>query len=190
MVEYTKLTNLNQAYRLVYPFSTILVSSTDGQHKNNVMAASWHTPLSFDPPMYGVAIGYTRYTYELIKKTREYVVNSCPIDMYNQVIKAGTISGRDFDKFKEIGLEYERAIKVKAPRIKGCLSYLECVVEQEVKVGDHALMIGRIVHAEYNNETFDDEGYPIVKKIRPLFYAGNDACCTIDADYVKIAKID
>ena len=189
MAKYSKLSNLNQAYRLVYPFSTILVSSTNGKDKMNVMAASWHTPLSFDPPMYGVAIGFTRFTYELIRETQQFVVNVCSIDMYRQVIEAGTISGRDYDKFKKIGLEYVSAAKVKPVRVKGCLSYLECILEKEVPVGDHAFMIGRVVYAEYNPDFFDNEGYPIVKKISPLYYGGNNVCCTIDNKNLKITDI-
>ena len=189
MTTYSELSDLNGAYRLVYPFSTILITSTGGKGKMNVMAASWHTPLSFSPPMYGVAIGYTRYTYKLIKETREFVVNVCPIELYEEVIKAGNISGSTCDKFKEIGLEYSKAVKVKPPRIKGGLSFLECTLEKEVKVGDHALMIGKVVHAEYNPDFFGPEGYPIVQKINPLFYGGNNVCCTIDNKKLKIANM-
>lgn len=49
-----------------YPGMVAIVTvSHNGE--DNVMAAGWHSYISFTPPIYGVAIGPERHTYQLVK---------------------------------------------------------------------------------------------------------------------------
>lgn len=38
--------------------------------EKNVMPAAWHTPISADPPLYGVLISPKRHTFELLQKKK------------------------------------------------------------------------------------------------------------------------
>lgn len=73
-----------------------------------------------------------RHTYPMLKAAQAFTVCiPAPGDMADAVEKAGTLSGRDGDKFAAIGLQTQPAQKVGAPIIKGCAYYLECIVREQ-----------------------------------------------------------
>ena len=141
--------------RLLYPLRTYLVVSGT-MEKPNVMTADWVCPLSFDPPMLGVAISKKRYSYKLIHELKEFVISVPLIDLLDDVWKAGTTSGRNVDKKQLLSLTFVNSRKVNVPSIKECVANLECKLVKEVETGDHVWFIGEIVNAEYDDEVFRD----------------------------------
>lgn len=133
------------------PLQTILLTSR-ASGKDNVMTLDWHMPLSFQPMMYAVSIGKTRFSLNLIRKSKIFVINFMSKDFEKEILYCGRHSGKNFDKFKETGLEKEKAKKINCPRIKQALGYLECKVEKEIEVGDHVLFIARVIHAELKKQ--------------------------------------
>ena len=109
------------------------------------MALSSHKPLSFDPPLYAIAVGKERHSLKIIQKSRAFVVNFMPYAMKDKVLYCARNSGEHLDKFKEAGLEKEEAEKVDCPRLKDALGYLECIVVNEVEAGDHIIFIGEVL---------------------------------------------
>ncbi|MBC8388565.1 MAG: flavin reductase family protein [Actinobacteria bacterium] len=132
---------------LTNPRQTILLTCR-AEGKDNVMTLDWHTPLSFEPVMYAVSIGKTRYSLSLIRKSKVFVVNFMSKDFEKELLFCGRHSGKTLDKFKETGLEKEEAETINCPRIKQALGYLECKVEKETEVGDHFLFIARVTKSE------------------------------------------
>jgi flavin reductase (DIM6/NTAB) family NADH-FMN oxidoreductase RutF len=131
---------------LANPRQTILLTSRY-KDKDNIMTLDWHTPLSFDPMMYAVSIGKTRYSLELVRKSKVFVVNFVSKDLEKEVLFCGRNSGRNIDKFKATGLEKEEAETINCPIIKKALAYLECKVKKEIEVGDHILFIAKVSKA-------------------------------------------
>ncbi len=131
----------------LYPVRTYLIVS--GVEKPNVMAADWVVPLSFQPPLIGVSVGHTRYTHNLIKEHKEYVVAVPTIEMLKEIWVAGTQSGPE--KIKNMRITFVKSKKVKVPSIKECQANLECKVVKEVDVGDHTLFIGEVVDVSYGD---------------------------------------
>ena len=118
--------------------------------KKNIITLAWHMPLSFEPPMYAVAVGKTRFSCSLIKKSKCFVVNFMPADRQKEVLYCGSKSGMYVDKFKESGLTDEECEKVHCIRIREALGWLECEVVEEVEAGDHIVFIGRVVNISEN----------------------------------------
>jgi flavin reductase (DIM6/NTAB) family NADH-FMN oxidoreductase RutF len=146
---------------VAYPRQVILVTSRaevntkfspEKQTKDNIMALSWHSPVSFSPELYAVMIGKQRYSYKLIKESKIFVVNFMDIKHEQAVLYCGRNSGEHIDKFQETVLEKEEAEKVDCCRIKQALGCLECRVIQEVEAGDHVILIGEIVHSSENKK--------------------------------------
>jgi flavin reductase (DIM6/NTAB) family NADH-FMN oxidoreductase RutF len=133
------------------PRQAILVSCR-ADRKDNIVALSWHTPLSFEPKMYAIAVGKTRYSCELLKKSKCFVVNFMSNDFEKEIYYCGSHSGRDIDKFKETGFKKEEAEKIDCPIIKAALGFFECKVIKEVEVGDHVLFIGDVVNEGLRRE--------------------------------------
>ena len=120
--------------------------------KEDIVTIAWHMQTSFDPLLYAISVAKTRFSCELIKKSRVFVVNFIPYKMKQQAIFCGTHTGRHMDKFKETGLTKEEAEKVECPRIKEALAYLECEVIDEIETGDHIVFVGKVVNSVFKNK--------------------------------------
>jgi len=115
------------------------------EDKDNILPVAWHTPLSFKPELYGIVIGKTRYSYELIKKSRAFCINFISPKEIDLIIKTGSSSGRNMDKFKAFGIKKEECRKINCCRLKNLLAYLECKVINEVDTGDHVMFVAKVV---------------------------------------------
>ena len=113
--------------------------------KENGMIAAWVTRLSFKPRLVGIAIGKVRYSHNIIKESRKFVINflSKEDNETKEIIDwFGKLSGRDINKMKRYKWMYG---KIRVPILKKAFAYLECEVIDERQVGDHTIFIGRII---------------------------------------------
>ncbi len=136
--------DISKFHYLTYPAITPVITSgtTD---KPNAMAASWVTPLSVRPPLFGVAISPKRYTYELIRKYGDFGVCFLPISKVSSVLGVGSVSGRTINKFEKYGLTIKKPGKINAPLIEESLAALECKVVDSFTVGDHEFFVGKVL---------------------------------------------
>ena len=162
-----------ELWRLLYPLRTYLIVSGTLE-KPNVMTADWVIPLSFQPELVGIGIGKKRYTYELIKRGKEFVIAVPDFKLLKDVWIAGTRSGRSVDKRELLSLTFTKSKKVKVPSIEECLANIECRVVKEVEIGDHTLFVGEIVDVSFKEKVFG-EGKPDVKAADFILHvAGNE----------------
>jgi len=125
------------------PRQVVLITARhDGT--DNVWPLDFHGPLSFQPPLYGVAANRNGYGAGLIRSSGVFVVNFVPATWETTIFRCGNVSGRTVDKFAAVGLQKEEAESVDAPRLAHSLGALECQVRQTVEVGDHTLFIGEV----------------------------------------------
>lgn len=136
---------MEKPYYLLTPMRVVLISATN-KGKDNWMPASWCFPLSFNPPLFGVAIAPQRFTYSLIKESGEYVINLPGEDLKEKIERFGRLSGKDIDKFEKAGLTKEKSEKVAAVSIKECLVSIECKVVDVLKTGDHDVFVGQVMN--------------------------------------------
>ena len=133
---------MEKLYRLLYPMKVVLISASHGG-KESIMPAAWCFPISMDPPMFGVSIAKKRFTYGLIHESKKFAINIPSPEMKEGIVKCGTTSGRDTDKFAETGWKKEEG-KLGIPLVGECSSSVECSLEREEETGDHILFIGRV----------------------------------------------
>ena len=144
----------SEAMERKYPEWVVLVATSDKQGKPDVMPAGWAMVASHEPPMFAVSVGHARYTHELIRSQKEFVVAFPGPGLEGAIEYTGSCSGRDVDKFRESGLKPVRAKGVGAPLLSGCVVNLECKLEGELEAGDHTVFLGRAITA------YVDEGVP------------------------------
>jgi len=146
---------------IAYPRQVILVScrgevkkkfSPDKEIKDNALTLSWHMPMSYDPPLYAIALGKGKYSLNLIRESNVFVVNFMPVELEKEVLFCGRNSGENTDKFKETKLEKEEAEKIDCCKIKQALAYLECEVVNEIETGDHIIVVGKILNMKKNKK--------------------------------------
>ena len=123
------------------------------EQKDNIITIDWHTPLSFEPMLYGIVIGKNRFSLELIRKSGVFVVNFMPYSKEKEVLYCGRNSGQFKDKFKETGLTKGECRTIDCSRIKESTAYLECEIINEIETGDHIMFIGKVVNFKKNNDT-------------------------------------
>jgi flavin reductase (DIM6/NTAB) family NADH-FMN oxidoreductase RutF len=160
------------AYRFLHPMHTVLVTCMGEDGKPNIITLAWVMPTSNDPPLVAISVSPKRYSHHLITDSGEFVINIPTVELLEQTIACGTISGRNRDKFKETCLTPVQAKKVKTPVIKECVAHLECRLQELFVTGDHTIFVGKIV-AAYANKGIFAEKYDL-EKTPLLYHAGGN----------------
>jgi flavin reductase (DIM6/NTAB) family NADH-FMN oxidoreductase RutF len=140
---------LSKVYTLLGSGPVILISSSL-KGKPNIMPIAWTTMLDFDPPIIGCCIGDQSYTFQIVKKTKEFVINIPDAGLIKKVYACGQVSGRRVDKFEKFKFTAEPASKVKAPLIGECFANLECKVIDTSLVDKYNLFIVKVIAAWIN----------------------------------------
>ena len=161
---------LSKAKWIIEPGCVLLVTS-GSTDKANVMTFSWQSPLhSGEPCIIMLAINPNRYTYELIKSNNQFVLNVPGEEIADKVHGAGTVSGRQVDKFKKYGFTPVPAVIVSPPLIDECAAHLECNLTKVIDLDHHHLLIGNAVHASADERYFDGCWDP--ERFHTLHYLG------------------
>ncbi len=140
---------LSKVYRLLEPGPVVLVTTT-GKDRANIMTMSWHTMLEFEPPLVGCVISNRNFSFEFLRKSRECVINIPTVELAKQVVGCGNCSGKKVDKFKKFALTPKPASCVKPPLIDECYANLECKVVDGKMISKYNLFILEVVQAWIN----------------------------------------
>ncbi len=116
-----------KVYGLLEPGPVVMVT-TAGKVRPNIMTMSWHTMMEFEPPLVGCVISNRNYTFDILKATKECVINIPTVELAEKVVGCGNTTGRDIDKFTTFCLTPAAASCIKAPLIAECYANLECRV--------------------------------------------------------------
>jgi len=109
--------------------SGLLLTSANRKGKINVMTIGWGTiGVIWGIPMFLVLVRPSRFSYGFIEETGNFTVNVPPKKISEIVSFCGSVSGRDYDKFKEKGLTCIPGKNVKSPMIEECVVHYECKV--------------------------------------------------------------
>jgi flavin reductase (DIM6/NTAB) family NADH-FMN oxidoreductase RutF len=138
----------------------------------NVMPAVFVTPLSFDPPLIGLAVHPSRHTHDMIKHSQAFALNIPGRELLHHCQYLGSVSGRDLSKLELTKLPVFSARKVDAPLLEGCVGYIECGVEDAIATGDHTLFVGKVVAVQVEKEAFDETWLLADDDLKPLHYLG------------------
>ncbi|MDD4957613.1 MAG: flavin reductase family protein [Candidatus Omnitrophica bacterium] len=141
-----KAYNISRIYRLLEPGPVVMVT-TALRGKMNVMTMSWHTMMEFSPPLIGCIISNRNHTFDMLKATKECVIAIPPAGLVKKVVRVGSVSGRDTDKFAEIGLTPEAAARVKAPLVAECFANIECKVVDTAMMDKYNFFVLKAVRA-------------------------------------------
>lgn len=164
-----------------YPkLATVVTVKAKG--RENALAIAWHCALSFEPPLYGVAISPKRFSYGLILEAQEFAINFLPMESVRLIAAVGRTSGRELNKFERFQIATEKPVKISAPILKDAYAAYECKLVEHHTYGDHEWFVGEVVATHYLKEAFDEHEVINLEKIKPAFYIGNDL-------YAELEKI-
>lgn len=134
-----------RAGNMLNPSPVVMVSCGSSIDEYNIITIAWTGTLCSDPPMCFISVRPQRHSYEIIKRSGEFVINLVSRDLVTAADWCGVRSGQKYHKFLETGLTPTRASQVKAPLIHEAPVNLECKVRQIVPLGTHDMFIADIV---------------------------------------------
>lgn len=132
--------------RFIEPGPIVLVSSA-WRGARNIMTMGWHTVMEFQPSLVGCVISSANHSFEMIRKSKECVINVPTEDLAAKVVGIGNTSGRNVDKFAKFGLTAAPAAKVEAPLIEECYANFECRLADSSLIGKYNFFVLEVVKA-------------------------------------------
>ena len=167
--------DLSKVYRLLEPGPVVMVT-TSRKGAQNVMTMSWQTMVEFTPPLVACVISDANYSFKALRLTGECVIAIPSVELSAKVVKIGSCSGRDTDKFAAFGLTSVPSEKVEAPRIGECFANLECRVIDDTLVKKYNLFVLEVVKAWID---------PSQKDPKTLHHHGHGKF-VVDGDTIKL----
>lgn len=156
---------------MLYPLPAVMVSVTDGQGNDNIITVAWTGTICTNPPMVYISVRPSRYSYEMLKKTGEFVINLTTEELAFATDYCGVRSGRDVDKFKEAHLTKEPTQFVKAPMIKESPVSIECRVTEVKELGSHHMFLAEVLAVHAQQEYIDKNNKFQLNKAKPIVYS-------------------
>lgn len=139
--------------------------------KPNVFTVAWTGIVNTQPPVTYISVRPERYSYELIKESGEFVINLPTQELVRAVDYCGVKSGRNTDKFADMGLTAEKAAEVSAPILVQSPVNIECNVRDIIRLGTHDMFLADIVKLDVAKELLDENGRLALDKAGLLAYA-------------------
>ena len=132
--------------RFLEPGPIVLVSSAH-REETNIMTMGWHMIMEFQPSLIGCYIWDANHSFELIRRSKQCVINVPTVELAPTVVKIGNSSGRDIDKFAEFGLTPRPGEQVRAPLIEECYANFECRLVDPSLIRKYSLFVLEVVKA-------------------------------------------
>lgn len=164
----TKITMKPGAF--LNPVPVVMVSCGDAE-QSNIITVAWAGTVNSDPPMLSVSIRKSRYSHGIISRTGAFVVNLVSEELTRAADFCGVKSGRDVDKFRELGLDRTLSPHLGVPMIDRSPINLECRVSRVLELGSHDLFLAEIVSVLVSDTLLDAQNALDLRKASLVAYS-------------------
>ncbi|MBY9018151.1 MAG: flavin reductase family protein [Candidatus Lokiarchaeota archaeon] len=111
----------------------------------NLITLAYVGKVCLNPPIIAIGINTKRHSFKLIEEHDEFVINYPNIDQLKEMDYCGTRSGRDVNKWEQLGLTKEKGKVVQVPLVKEFPWNMECKVVNRLELGSHVCFFGEVV---------------------------------------------
>ena len=139
--------------------------------KPNVLTIGWTGICATHPPMTYISVRPTRYSYDIIKSSGEFVINLTTKSMVRAVDFCGVKSGKDTDKFAVCGLHPEPCSVGNTPCLAESPLSLVCKVVSTTDLVSHTMFLAEIIGIEADDGYIDENGKLNLHQCGLLAYA-------------------
>ena len=154
----------------IYPLPAVMVSCGN-MEKSNIITVAWAGIINTNPAMCYISIRPERYSYKIIKESKEFVINLTTQKLAYATDWCGVKTGEKVDKFKEMHLTKEKAQNVKCPIIQESPVAIECRVKEIKEMGSHHMLIAEVLSIDADNQYIDEKGAFDISKCDLITYA-------------------
>jgi len=159
---------------LLAPLPAVMVSC-GSMEKPNAITIGWTGIINSDPAKTYVSIRPSRYSYEIIKQTRKFVINLTTESLARATDFCGVRSGRDVDKFEKCHMTAVPAHELEdTPVIAESPISLECRVTDIVPLGTHDMFVADIVAVDVDPSLVDEKGALHLERAKLIAYSHGD----------------
>lgn len=142
---------------LLAPIPPVLVSCGT-MEESNIITIAWNGILNTKPPIAYISIRPSRYSYNIIKNSGEFIINLSTAAMIKSVDYCGIYSGKKVDKFSKCNFTKYKSNKVNCPAIAESPLSLECKLLDIIKFGTHHVFTAEIIGILVNEDLIDKSG--------------------------------
>lgn len=157
----------------IYPLPAVMVSCGT-MEESNIITVAWTGIINTDPAMCYISVRPTRHSYEMIKKTGEFVINLTTKDLSYATDWCGVKTGAKVDKFKEMKLTKEKANFVNCPMIKESPVSVECKVKEIRELGSHHMFVAEILGINADEKYINENGAFDISKCDLIAYSNGN----------------
>lgn len=143
------------------PIPAVMLScrgTEPGFDRNNLITIAWAGVIKSDPPMISVSIRPERHSYSQIVQSGVFCLNLIGRDLCRATDYCGVKSGRDVDKFAEMGLHAREVEGFPAPALDEAPAFLCCRVKHRIALGSHDVFLCAVEQVYVSDELFDENG--------------------------------
>ena len=154
-----------KAGNMLYPLPAVMVSTGDAEGKYNIMTVAWTGTICSDPPMLYISV------YAAPSIAGQFFVNLTTAATAFVTDYCGVKSGRDINKFEEMGLTPEKGLLKYAPMIAECPICIACRVVRVEELGSHDMFIANVEGVYADEQYMDENGRFDLMKAKPIVYS-------------------
>jgi flavin reductase (DIM6/NTAB) family NADH-FMN oxidoreductase RutF len=159
------------AKTIAFPVPAWAIGTYDADGKPNVMTAAWAGICCSRPPCMTVSMRAATSSHGNLLARKAFTISIPSEDQVREIDYIGVVSGRDHDKFADLGLTPAKADHVDAPYIAEFPVIIECKLMQTHELGLHTQFVGEIMDVKVEESVLDDEGQPDAAKVRPVIFS-------------------
>lgn len=154
----------------IYPIPAVMVTSGT-MERSNIMTVAWTGIQNTNPAIVYISVRPERYSYNLIKETKEFAINLTTRELAYATDWCGVKSGAQFDKFKEMKLTKQKGNFVKCPLIEESPVSVECKVIEIKELGSHHMFVAEVLSIDADEKYIDEKGAFDISKCDLIAYA-------------------
>lgn len=154
----------------IYPIPAVMVSCGDMEN-SNIITVAWTGILNTNPAKVYISVRPERYSYNIIKEKKEFVINLTNKDLAYATDWCGVKTGAKVDKFKEMHLTKEECQFVSAPAIKESPVSIECKITDIKEFGSHHMFIADVMSIDADEKYINEKGSFDISKCNLIAYA-------------------
>ena len=159
-----------KAGTFIYPIPAVMVSCGT-MEKANIITVAWTGILNTNPATVYISVRPTRYSYQIIKEQKEFVINLTNKELVQATDWCGVKTGAKVDKFKEMHLHKEKAKFLSCPMIQESPVSIECRVKEIIPLGSHDMFLAEVLAINADEKYINEKGAFDISKCDLIAYA-------------------
>ncbi|MCK8826034.1 flavin reductase family protein [Fuchsiella alkaliacetigena] len=134
-----------------------VITTKDAKGVDNAAPYGCVMPVLKPFKVIALASALPRHTLANIRDTEEFIINIMGKPGFKESMSCAKDYPEEVSELEEVGLETVAAKKVKVPRIKKAIGWIEASLKEEILREDFSIVLGEVLKAEINEEYLESD---------------------------------